>query len=165
VRHDPAHAHILVVDDQEIHIRLLRHILTDAGFRNVTGFTDPREAVASFERVRPDIVLLDLMMFPIDGFTVLRQMQELMPDDFIPVVILTADVNPEHRRRALTLGAKDFLAKPFDLDEVVLRIRNLLETRFLYLKMRDLAAANGSAVRDQFEDVEERRQHDVVAHT
>ena len=164
MRHDPASAHILVVDDQEIHIRLLRHILTDAGFSNISGYTDPREALAAMQRVRPDIVLLDLMMFPIDGFTVLRQMNEMMPDDFIPVVILTADVNPEHRRRALTLGAKDFLAKPFDLDEVVLRIRNLLETRFLYLKMRDLAAVNGSG-RSQLEDVEQGREQDVVVHT
>lgn len=134
-------ARILIVDDQEIHIRLLRHILTDAGFTNITGFTDPREAVASFERTSPDIVLLDLMMFPLDGFAVMRRMQELMgEDDVVPIVFLTADVNPEHRHRALALGAKDFLEKPFDHDEVVLRIRNLLETRLLHRKLRDLAA-------------------------
>lgn len=139
---DAESARILIVDDQEIHIRLLRHILTEAGFRNISGYTDPREAVASFERVRPDIVLLDLMMFPIDGFTVLRQMQEQMAeDDFVPIIILTADVNPDHRHRALALGAKDFLEKPFDHDEVVLRIRNLVETRLLYRKLQDMAAA------------------------
>ena len=138
---DPRNARILIVDDQEIHIRLLRHILTDAGFTNITGYTDPREAVGVFERLAPDIVLLDLMMFPLDGFSVMRQMQErMLEDDVVPIVFLTADVNPEHRHRALSLGAKDFLEKPFDHDEVVLRIRNLIETRLLHKKLRELAA-------------------------
>ena len=145
---DPVNARILIVDDQEIHIRLLRHILTDAGFTNITGYTDPREAVACFQRLEPDIVLLDLMMFPLDGFTVMRRMQEQMEeDDVVPIVFLTADVNPEHRHRALSLGAKDFLEKPFDHDEVVLRIRNLLETRLLHKKLRELAA--GRSTRDR----------------
>lgn len=145
---DPSGARILIVDDQEIHIRLLRRILTEHGFTNITGFADPREAIASFERVGPDIVLLDLMMFPIDGLTVLRRMQELMAeDDVVPIVILTADVNPEHRRRALAMGAKDFLEKPFDHEEVVLRIRNLIETRMLHRKLRDLAAGRTSEER------------------
>lgn len=142
---DPGSARLLIVDDQEIHIRLLRHILTEAGFTNITGFTDPREALASFERISPDIVLLDLMMFPLDGFAVMRQMHELMEeDDVVPIVILTADVNPEHKHRALALGAKDFLEKPFDHDEVVLRIRNLLETRLLHKKLRDLATGRSA---------------------
>lgn len=141
---DPNAAHILIVDDQEIHIRLLRHILTDAGFTNVTGFTDPREAIASFTRIAPDIVLLDLMMFPLDGFATMRKMQDLMAeDDVVPIVILTADVNPEHRHRALAAGAKDFLEKPFDHDEVILRLRNLLEMRLLHQKLRRLASEAG----------------------
>ena len=143
---NPRGARILIVDDQEMHIRLLRYILTEAGFTNITGYTDPREALASFERVSPDIVLLDLMMFPIDGFTVMRKMHDMMEeDDVVPIVFLTADVNPEHRHRALELGAKDFLEKPFDHDEVVLRIRNLLETRLLHTKLRDLAAGRRPA--------------------
>jgi putative two-component system response regulator len=142
---NPASARILIVDDQEIHIRLLRHILTEAGFTNITGYTDAREAVASFQRIAPDIVLLDLMMRPLDGFGTMRQLHDLMEeDDIVPIVILTADVNPEHRHRALALGAKDFLEKPFDHDEVVLRIRNLLEMRLLHTKLRDLAAGRGA---------------------
>lgn len=142
---DPTAARILIVDDQEIHTRLLRTILTMAGFSNVTTCNDPREAVAVFQRYAPDIVLLDLMMFPLDGFAVMRQIHEIVgEDDEVPVVFLTADVNPEHRRRALQQGAKDFLAKPFDHDEVVLRIRNLLETRFLYLRLREMAEGVGS---------------------
>ena len=140
MRVDSSAARIMIVDDQEMHTRLLRTILQMSGFRNVTTCNDPREAVATFDRVRPDIVLLDLMMFPIDGFTVMRQIQDRVgADDEIPIVFLTADVNPEHRHRALEQGAKDFLSKPFDHDEVVLRIRNLLETRFLYLRLAEMA--------------------------
>lgn len=130
----------MIVDDQEMHVRLLRTILTMEGFSNVATTTDPREALPLFERFRPDIVLLDLMMFPLDGFTVMRHIQErVAEDDEVPIVFLTADVNPEHRHRALAQGAKDFLSKPFDHDEVVLRIRNLLETRFLTLRLREMA--------------------------
>ncbi len=141
MRVDPSAARIMIVDDQEMHTRLLRTILTMAGFSNVATCNDPRDASALFQRFGPDIVLLDLMMFPLDGFTVMRQIQELVgKDDEVPIVFLTADVNPEHRHRALEQGAKDFLAKPFDHDEVILRIRNLLETRFLYQRLREMAA-------------------------
>ena len=137
---DPSTARIMIVDDQETHTRLLRTILQMEGFTNVMTINDPREAVTTFQRFAPDIVLLDLMMFPLDGFTVMRQIQQIVgEDDEVPIVFLTADVNPEHRHRALEQGAKDFLAKPFDHDEVVLRIRNLLETRFLYLRLREMA--------------------------
>ena len=137
---DPRTARVLIVDDQEMHVRLLRTILTMEGFSNVMTTTDPREAAPAFARFRPDIVLLDLMMFPIDGFTVMRQIKDLVDDDDeVPIVFLTADVNPEHRHRALAQGAKDFLSKPYDHDEVVLRIRNLLETRFLTLRLREMA--------------------------
>jgi DNA-binding response OmpR family regulator len=140
VKVDSRNARVLIVDDQEMHVRLLRTILTMEGFTNVMTCTDPREALPAFERFHPDIVLLDLMMFPIDGFTVMRQIQDrVAEDDEVPIVFLTADVNPEHRHRALAEGAKDFLSKPFDHDEVVLRIRNLLETRLLTQRLREMA--------------------------
>jgi len=154
VRVDPSAARIMVVDDQEMHTRLLRTILQMEGFTNVLTINDPREAVAAFQRYAPDIVLLDLMMFPIDGFSVMRQIHELVgEDDEVPVVFLTADVNPEHRHRALAQGAKDFLSKPFDHDEVVLRIRNLLETRFLYLRLREIAEGVGSLFVEGAEEI------------
>ena len=145
MRVDVSSAKILVVDDQEMHTRLLRTILQMEGFSNITTCNDPREAVATFQRVGPDIVLLDLMMFPIDGFNLMRQIQQIVgQDDEVPIVFLTADVNPDHRHRALLEGAKDFLNKPFDHDEVVLRIRNLLETRYLYLRLREMAEGVGT---------------------
>jgi DNA-binding response OmpR family regulator len=154
VRVDPSAARIMVVDDQEMHTRLLRTILQMEGFTNVLTINDPREAIAAFQRYGPDIVLLDLMMFPIDGFAVMRKIQEIVgQDDEVPVVFLTADVNPEHRHRALAQGAKDFLSKPFDHDEVVLRIRNLLETRFLYLRLREIAEGVGSLFVEGAEEI------------
>ncbi|MFN2614109.1 MAG: response regulator [Actinomycetota bacterium] len=145
MRFDTTGARIMIVDDQELHTRLLRTILQIAGFTNVTTCNDPRQAIDLFKRLAPDIVLLDLMMFPFDGFSVMRQIHEVVGDsDEVPIVFLTADVNPDHRHRALAEGAKDFLSKPFDHDEVVLRIRNLLETRFLYLRLRELAEGVGS---------------------
>jgi DNA-binding response OmpR family regulator len=155
VRFDTSGARILIVDDQELHTRLLRTILQMAGFTNVTTCNDPREAVNIFRRLSPDVVLLDLMMFPLDGFTVMRQIREIVgEDDEVPIVFLTADVNPEHRHRALEEGAKDFLSKPFDHDEVVLRLRNLLETRILYLRLRELAEGVGSLFVEGAESVE-----------
>ena len=131
-------ARIMIVDDQETHVTLLQTILQMAGFKQFATTTDPREASALFARSAPDIVLLDLMMFPIGGFAVMEDLHALITDDeYVPIVILTADVNPAHRQRALELGAKDFLTKPFDHDEVVLRVRNLLQTRFLYLRLQE----------------------------
>jgi DNA-binding response OmpR family regulator len=128
---------ILIVDDQEAHVRLVETILRMGGFTRITTTTDPRNAASLYQRFRPDIVLLDLMMFPMNGFAVMEGLRALIPDDeYLPIVILTADVNPAHRHRALTLGAKDFVTKPYDHDEVVLRVRNLLETRLLFLALR-----------------------------
>jgi len=154
VKVDSSAARILIVDDQEMHTRLLRTILQMAGFSNIMTCNDPREATAVFRRFGPDIVLIDLMMFPLDGFAVMRQLQQIVGEnDEVPIVFLTADVNPEHRRRALQQGAKDFLEKPFDHDEVVLRIRNLLETRFLYLRLREMAVGVESLFVEGAEDI------------
>ena len=89
-------------------------------------------------RHRPDVVLLDLHMPYLDGLQVMAALSEVIDDDdFVPIVILTADATPTAREEALGAGAKDFLTKPFDNTEVVLRVKNLLESRLLYLGLRD----------------------------
>ena len=129
---------ILIVDDQEAHVRLVETILRQGGFTRITTTTDPRNAAALYQRFRPDIVLLDLMMFPMNGFAVMEGLRGLIAgDEYLPIVILTADVNPAHRHRALGLGAKDFVTKPYDHEELVLRVRNLLETRMLFLAVQE----------------------------
>lgn len=128
---------ILVVDDEEANVLLLRTLLQREGYADVHCLTDSREALASYIELQPDLVLLDLMMPEIDGFQLLEAFSRHdAADEFRPVLVLTADTTLQAKRRALALGAKDFVAKPFDVVEVGLRIANLLETRLLYERLR-----------------------------
>lgn len=130
-------ASILIVDDEEANVDLLESFLADEGYENITSTREPRQALSLFTAVKPDLVLLDLHMPHLDGFEVMRQLSRAIPlDDFVPILVLTADITAEAKQRALSEGAKDFLTKPLDAVEVVLRIRNLLETRLLYLEQR-----------------------------
>lgn len=128
---------ILVIDDEEANVLLLRSLLEREGYRDITCLTDPTKAVETFVETSPDLVLLDLMMPEMDGFQLLEAFaRHDRPDEFRPVLVLTADTTLQARRRALALGAKDFVAKPFDVIEIGLRIANLLETRILYERLR-----------------------------
>ena len=128
-----ARARILVVDDQEPNLRLLEQVLGRAGFVGVVGTTDPRIAVDLARELQPDLVLLDLRMPGVDGFGVLDALRASgVGAPFLPVLVLTADHDPEAKNRALAMGAEDYLTKPFDAVEVVIRVRNLLELRLLY---------------------------------
>jgi EAL domain-containing protein (putative c-di-GMP-specific phosphodiesterase class I) len=128
-----ASARVLIVDDRDANVLLLEAILESEGVGFIEGVTDPLIAVDRCIEFRPDVLLLDLHMPQMDGIAVLQELRErLAPDVFLPVVILTADATPVARQRALEAGAKDFLTKPIDHAEVVLRLRNLLETCALY---------------------------------
>ncbi|WP_349959144.1 response regulator [Rhizobium sp. ZPR3] len=137
----PAEAQILIIDDEPANVTLLTRLLQREGFGKISSTSDPRNAVDLFRSLQPDIVLLDLMMPHVDGFQLLEAFSRLVGQQtFVPVIVLTADVSIETRRRALSLGAKDFLVKPLDAVETVLRIVNLLETRFLFLELQRLNA-------------------------
>jgi signal transduction histidine kinase/DNA-binding response OmpR family regulator len=128
---------ILLVDDEEANLDLLEGFLRAEGFESLARTTDSRRVLEMMDTHRPDLVLLDLHMPYKDGFTVLRELQDHLPgDDYVPVLVLTADITTEARERALSGGARDFLTKPFDVVEVLLRVRNLLETRVLYTRQR-----------------------------
>jgi CheY-like chemotaxis protein len=128
---------ILIVDDQPGNLRLLEDLLGREGFGNVLSTTDSTQVVDLYTAFDPDLVLLDLLMPGLDGFAVLERLARCRePDDFRPVLVLTADATRDAKRRALSLGAKDFLTKPFDTVEAMLRIWNLLETRQLYKRLR-----------------------------
>ena len=121
---------ILIVDDEDHNVVLLQYALKMSGYSNLRATTDPHEFMRLFEEFQPDIVLLDLMMPNIDGFEIMRELgTRLPPGDCLPILVLTADVSLETKRRALDVGATDFLTKPFDHVEVLLRIRNLLHIR------------------------------------
>jgi putative two-component system response regulator len=129
---------ILVVDDEQRNIHLLKRFLNEAGFANLHTTADSREALGMYKQLQPDLVLLDISMPFLDGFEVMKQFDEVRGrEEYIPVLVLTADITPETRRRALSCGAKDFLTKPLDLSDVLLRVKNLLETRQLYVQIRE----------------------------
>ncbi|GAC1653035.1 MAG: response regulator [Gemmatimonadaceae bacterium] len=128
---------ILIVDDQAANARLLERILVREGFTAVSTTDDGGAAVRLFAERPHDLVCLDLNMPGMDGFAVLEQLVALTPKDtYLPVLMLTGDTSGVVRRRALSAGAKDFLGKPFDSSEAILRIKNLLETRRLHLELR-----------------------------
>jgi signal transduction histidine kinase len=131
---DPTQARILVVDDEPANVRLLERMLAEAGYRQVKSTTDSRQVLALYGEFQPDLILLDLMMPHLDGIAVIQSLR--IPEDvFLPILVLTADATSDAKKRALEAGAKDFLTKPFDRLEVLLRIRNLLDTRHLYLDL------------------------------
>jgi putative two-component system response regulator len=149
-------ARILVVDDQESNVQLLERLLRLKGYEQIETLTDSRLAVQHFIATRPDLVLLDLRMPHLSGLEVLEELYPLIgSEEYLPILILTADTAPETRQTALSMGAKDFLNKPFDTVEVLLRIRNLLETRFLYLQLRDQNALLDRKVRERTRELEE----------
>jgi putative two-component system response regulator len=147
---------ILIVDDQDANVRLLQRILNQAGYTNLGSTTDSRQVLALFMSVTPDIVLLDLTMPYVNGFEVMEQLRPLIrSDDYLPILVLTADVTDEVKLRALSAGAKDFLTKPFNNVEVLLRIENLLNTRLLNLALREQNHVLDDRVRSRTLSLEE----------
>jgi putative two-component system response regulator len=134
---DLTSARVLVVDDEPANVRLLERLLQRWGFTDVVSTSTSQQAVSLCRKSRPDVLFLDLQMPDPDGF----RLMELLGDEIhgptrLPVLVLTADITPEVKERALAAGARDFLTKPFDPTEVKLRLRNLLETRFLQLELQ-----------------------------
>ena len=123
-------AKILIVDDEKANVLLLEMILEDAGYKNVHSTTDARQALPIFLKIRPDLVLLDLSMPHLNGFAVMEQLLPQMREDTVPIIVLTADSTLRVKHKSLQQGARDFLTKPLDEIEVLLRINNLLESRF-----------------------------------
>src|SRR5271167_3116203 len=126
-------ASILVVDDQSANVLLLTRMLEEVGYRNVTATMKPLEVCALHRKSRYDLILLDLQMPGMDGFQVMESLKTNEADDYLPVIVLTAQ--PGHKLRALQAGAKDFISKPFDLVEVKTRIHNMIEVRLLYRQL------------------------------
>jgi CheY-like chemotaxis protein len=133
-------AKILVIDDQQANIDVIKALLDIDGYTDVKSTTDPRSVIKLVKTLKPDLILLDLMMPYLSGFDVMellkdQRLKSLNPDKYLPVLVLTADISREAKQRALASGAKDFLSKPFDLIEVRYRVKNLLETQHLIQKM------------------------------
>ncbi len=148
-------ARILIVDDQPSNVMLLEGILQEEDFTSYRSITDSREALPAFIDYLPDLILLDLQMPYLDGFAVMKQLQTcISPGDFLPILVLTADIASDTKRRALSEGALDFLTKPFDAMEVVLRIKNLLQTRALHLQLQEQNKLLDQKVRERTAELE-----------
>ena len=168
-------ARILVVDDDRSNVLLLEKILERSGYSNVLGFTDPRLVIPALKEGGADLVLLDLMMPHVDGFELMEQMRAIIPEDtFVPILVLTADVSARAKVKALSGMATDFLTKPFDAAEAMLRIRNLLWLRSLHVEQAryeqeleeivhertfELRSALGDLRRAQQQVIQQERMH------
>ena len=136
-----ADAKIFIVDDHEPNVVILERMLRTAGARDTWVFTDSRRVLAAFVELAPDLVFLDLHMPHRDGLELMADLQAARTDDtFLPIVVVTADTTPAARQRVLAQGAADFLTKPFDGVEVILRARNLLAARRLHQHTREQTA-------------------------
>jgi PAS domain S-box-containing protein len=151
--HDILNAHILIVDDQEANIRLIEQLLHQTGYTRVASTMNPQEVCALHRKNPYDLILLDLQMPVMDGFQVLEGLKTNAADNYLPVIVLTAQ--PGHKLRALQAGAKDFISKPFDLVEVKTRIYNMLEVRLLYTQLENYSQVLEQTVQERTAELRE----------
>jgi DNA-binding response OmpR family regulator len=125
-------ARVLIVDDESSHVLLLERMLRDAGYTSVESTMDPTEVCELHRKNRYAAILLDLKMPGMDGFQVMEALKEVDTDDNLPVLVITAE--PGHKLRALRAGARDFVSKPLDMPEVMIRVHNMIEIHLLRLE-------------------------------
>lgn len=135
--HSIKRAKILIVDDQETNVVLMEKLLKLSGYTSIYTTTDSRNVLQMFQEIKPDLILLDIRMPHIDGFGVLQQLNEVVVNNYLPVLVLTAQSDMDTRLKALEMGAKDFLEKPFDRIEALTRIHNMLEVRLLQNEVKN----------------------------
>jgi DNA-binding response OmpR family regulator len=128
---------VLIIDDEPANVMILEETLKQRGFGSIKCVTDSREALESYKSFEPDLVLLDLNMPHFNGFQVIEQLTTVAPKNYVPIMMLTAQIDQGTRLRALDAGARDFLTKPFDILEVSLRIQNMLEVSLIYRQSRE----------------------------
>ncbi len=153
IQQDILNANILIVDDQDANVRLLTRLLGEAGYTQVSSCMKPTEVCALHRHHHYDLILLDLQMPIMDGFSVMEALKTNERESYLPVIVLTAQ--PGHKLRALQAGAKDFISKPFDLTEVKTRIHNMLEVRLLYRQLEALNATLEQTVHERTAELRE----------
>lgn len=128
---------ILIIDDQKLHALFLQKELEKQGYRNVKTENDPLKVIATFTDFDPDLIVLDLQMPQLDGFQVLERLSNFRNDNYIPVLAISPDADADIRLRALEAGATDILIHPYEISEVIIRIRNMIEMRILHLQLQN----------------------------
>lgn len=152
---DILNASILIVDDQQTNVTLLEELLRETGYQQISTTMDPTSVSTLHSTHRYDLILLDLLMPGMDGFEVMEALKVNVGEDYLPILVLTAQ--PDHKLRALSAGAKDFISKPFDLLEVKTRIHNMLEVRLLYKKLNNYNQELERAVQERTADLLESK--------
>lgn len=148
-------ARLLIVDDEAANVALLTRVLHRAGFTRLRSTTDSRAASDLFDEWKPDLVILDLRMPHLDGFAVLAQLgTRIAPTDYVPVLAITGDTSTCTRERVIAAGARDYLEKPFRRSEVLVRVRNLLTTRFLHRSLQQQNELLEQKVRERTAELE-----------
>ena len=145
-----ASAVIMMVDDEPLITEVTQTYLEEAGYQHFVCCHDPRHALALMRRHRPSLVLLDLMMPEVSGFSVLEQVRDDPELRFIPIIVLTSASGPDTKLRALELGATEFLSKPVDPSELVLRVRNTLAFKLYQDRLASMDPLTGFANRQSF---------------
>ena len=156
---DLTNSKILIVDDQEANVRILESLLDIKGFKHVKSTTDSRQVEELVESFSPDLLLLDLMMPHMSGFEVMERLRlKEKGSHFMPILVLTADSTKESKQQALELGATDFLTKPFDFTEVLLRINNLLMISHLMGSLKGQNESLEEMVKERTVELEQKNQ-------
>ncbi len=132
-------ANILIVDDNPVNVKLLEEILEQENYTNIFSTTDSRQVKALDRQWHFDVILLDLRMPHMDGFEVMEELADAIDNDYLPILVVTAQSDHDTRLRALEKGARDFITKPFEAIEVLHRIRNILEVRIRYKQQAEMA--------------------------
>ncbi|MYM29917.1 EAL domain-containing protein [Duganella sp. CY15W] len=152
---DINYARILIVDDQPVNVELLEYLLNSTGYKAVSATTDPRVVADWHAQHHYDLIILDLQMPGMSGFEVMEALKPLEPDGWLPVLVVTAQ--PDHKMRAFEAGARDFISKPFDPIETLMRIRNMLEMRLLHARERSYNTRLEQTVRERTAELQRFR--------
>ncbi|SFX44116.1 HD domain-containing phosphohydrolase [Marinospirillum alkaliphilum] len=131
---------ILLVDDEPANLKLLRKMLSSQGYGDLVEIQDPRQVLPRYQQQRPDLILLDINMPHLDGFAVMEQLKALQDPLLPPILILTAQHQRDYLLKGLGSGARDFLGKPFDRTELLMRVKNLLEVHLAHRLLHDQKA-------------------------
>jgi len=150
-------ARILVIDDESINLTILSKLLARQGYTQLVLVQDAREALDRYRERRPDLILLDIFMPHLDGYQVMEQLNALDDPLLPPIIIISAQVGREFRLKALGSGARDFVGNPFDQDELLMRVRNLLDVHLAHRLLFDQKAVLEDMVRVRTEALQETR--------